>query len=121
MTYMSEREGVLLRMPRVFECVLNTPVKKWLDSSYKHIKNLGIEIYLLVVLHCMILLIIILTNAESLVKDQLCYYEEVCNVHYQQHRQRAWICIIGKHVHVYDILHDLCDYKLVIIAGVVGE
>ena len=119
---MSERGGVLLRMPLGFECVLNTPVKKLLDSSYKHIKNLGIEIlYLLVVLHCMILLTIILTNAESLVKDQLYYYEEVCNVHHQQHRLRAWLCIIGKYVHVYDILYDLYDYKLVIIAGVVGE
>lgn len=63
---MNVRWGVCSRLPPVLSKTLNTPVMKVPNTSYFNIINLGmINIILIIVLHCMALTMLLLTQCRE--------------------------------------------------------
>ena len=64
--YMNVHGEVCSRLPPVLSKVLNTPVMKVPNTSYYNIMNLGmINIILIIVLHCMALTMLLLTQCRE--------------------------------------------------------
>lgn len=100
---------VCSRLPPVLSIVLNTPVIKVLNTSYFNIINLGIiNIILIIMLHCMILMILLLTQCKE--------FSERLTLITMKLKLNLFKKLTNEDKHVITIIVDLIGCALLVIA-----
>lgn len=101
--------NVCSRLPPVLSIVLNTPVIKVLNTSYFNIINLGIiNIILIIMLHCMILMILLLTQCKE--------FSERLTLITMKLKLNLFKKLTNEDKHVITIIVDLIGCALLVIA-----